>query len=202
MTGGNAYTAGVDPYVYPGTDVLRNRFDIRDADRLRVIEASITALKIAALDQRRLRGNYDLAHLQTFHRAIFSDVYPWAGEVRSVYIARSTLFAAPENIRPYLSAQLRELAAEDYLQGLDQPRFTDRLAHYLGEVNAVHPFREGNGRTQRSFFGQLARDAGYEIAWDRLDPDRNIAASAASLSGNNTELRSLLAELIECRRTD
>ena len=109
-----------DPYVYPGTDVLRNKFNIRDADRLRVVEANVTGPKIAKLGSRRLAGTYDLAHLQRFHREIFSGVYPWAGEIRSVYIAKSQLFAAPQNIRPYLRDQLDRLGAENHLRGLDQ----------------------------------------------------------------------------------
>ena len=76
----------------------------------------------------------------------------------------------------------------------------ERATHYLAEVNAVHPFREGNGRTQRVFFGQLARDAGYTIAWARLDPDRNIEASMASLSGDNSKLQELMSELVEVDR--
>lgn len=199
MTGGDLYATGFDPYVYPGTSTLRNHFDILDPAQLRVVEGNITALKIAALDQQRLPGNYDLDHLQAFHRAIFSDIYPWAGEIRSIYISRTIMFAPPENIRSYLSQQLQELAAENLLCSLGKQLFADRLTHYISEVNAVHPFREGNGRAQRAFFSQLARDAGYEIAWNRLDADRNIAASAASLRGDDTELRALLGELIEPR---
>src|SRR5271165_2985485 len=100
-----------DPYVYPDTDILRNKFNIRDADQLRTAEANVTGPKLAALGNRRLAGNYDLRHLQRFHREIFSDIYPWAGEIRTIYIAKSQLFAAPQHIRPYLNEQLARLAA-------------------------------------------------------------------------------------------
>ena len=190
-----------DPYVYPGTDILRNKFNIRDADQLRTAEANVTGPKLAALANRRLAGKYDLRHLQRCHREIFSDIYPWAGEIRTIYIAKSQLFAAPQHIRPYLNEQLARLADEKHLRGLDQPQFVERLTHYFAEVNAVHPFREGNGRTQRAFFDQLAGDAGYDIAWDRLDPDRNIEASIASMNGDNSKLRDLLSELVELDRT-
>lgn len=191
------FMASSDPYVYPGTEILRNNFDIRDAARLEVVEANLTAVALAQLDAEGLPGGYDVAHLRAFHRVIFSDVYPWAGEIRTVQISRTVPFAPPENIEPYLSDRLRELAAETCLRGLPRGQFIVRLTHYLGEVNAVHPFREGNGRTQRAFFGQLARDAGYRIRWDRLDITRNIEASRASLSGRNLALRALLADLIE-----
>lgn len=136
--------ASSDPYVYPGTETLRNNFDIRDTARLQVVEASLTAMALAQLDAEGLPGGYDVAHLQAFHRAIFCDVYPWAGQIRTVQISRTVPFARPENIEPYLSGRLRELAAEGYLRGLPRGQFIARLARYLGEVNAVHPVREGN----------------------------------------------------------
>ena len=77
--------------------------------------------------------------------------------------------------------------------------FTERLTYYLGEVNAVHPFREGNGRTQRAFFEQLADDAGFTLAWQHLDADRNIAASAAIMRGDTAPMRKMLDELVQER---
>ncbi len=91
---------------------------------------------------------------------------------------------------------LEELPRENYLRRLDRDQIVNRLTHYLAEINATHPFREGNGRTQRSFLGQLAADAGYLIAWERLDPQRNINASRVAHRGDNRPLRAMLAELI------
>lgn len=76
-----------------------------------------------------------------------------------------------------------------WLRDLSRPEFVDRLAHYLGEVNALHPFREGNGRTQRAFFAQLSRDAGWRLRWSRLDHQANVDASRASLRGDPDPLR-------------
>lgn len=85
-----------------------------------------------------------------------------------------------------------DLDAEGHLRGLALDDLAPRLAHYLGEVNAAHPFREGNGRTQRAFFRQLARDAGWSFRWSTLTADENTAASGASLHGDNSMLESLL----------
>ena len=74
--------------------------------------------------------------------------------------------------------------------------FTERLAFYLGEVNAIHPFREGNGRAQRAFFEQLASDAAFILDWQDLDADRNTAASAAIMRGDSALMRKMLDELI------
>jgi len=186
-----------DPYVYPATSTLRNRYELRDPDELASLEADLTTRRLAELAERPLPGRYDLPHLQAFHRRIFGDVYGWAGELRTVAIAKGDLFALPQHIAPYLTDVLARLSAEDYLRGLDRHRLAERLAFYLAEINSVHPFREGNGRTQRAFIGQLAQDVGHRIAWERLDPERNIEVSQAAHRGNTEPLRALLADLIE-----
>jgi cell filamentation protein len=132
-----------------------------------------------------------------FHLHIFGDVYPWAGQIRTVDVARTHSFAHARFLEEAAHPIFEALAREGHLRGLDRARLVDRLGHYLGEVNALHPFREGNGRTQRAFFGQLARDAGYRLAWERLDRDANEVASEASLRGDAAPLRLLLDGLVE-----
>ena len=107
-----------------------------------------------------------------------------------------TMFALPARIAPYLSGVLADLPRENYLRGLPAGRCADRLAHYMAEVNAVHPFREGNGRTQRAFVGQLAAEAGYHLAWEKLTPERNIETSVAAMRGDTAPLRQALGELM------
>jgi cell filamentation protein len=186
-----------DPYVYPGTSVLRNHRGIRYHAELTVVEAEVTALALAGLAYRRIPGGYDLAHLQAFHRAIFGDIYPWAGEVRTVAIAKTGLFCLPEHITSYGAEVFGRLAREQYLQGLDRDAFLVGLTYFYGEINALHPFRDGNGRTQRALLGQLALDADHHISWSRLDAQRNVEASAASLNGDDAALRTLLADLVD-----
>jgi cell filamentation protein len=179
-----------DPYVYPGTNVLRNHFDLRDPVALARREDDTTTTRIFSLRGRPLSGRYDFAHLKAFHRHIFGDVYSWAGQRRTVPISKgSTLFALPDRIEPYLSGVLDALPREKYLRGMP----ADRLAYYLAEINAAHPFREGNGRTQRAFIGQLAAEAGYHVAWENLTPDRNIATVVAAMRGDNSLLREAIA---------
>lgn len=189
-----------DPYVYPGTDSLRNRLGIRERAELERVEAEQTAIRIAQIARTPLLGRYDLVHLRAFHRRIFGGIYTWAGELRSVAIAKDdSLFALPGHIEAYLRGVFDGLAGEDRLRGLARADFLDRVTHYHSELNAAHPFREGNGRAQRAFLGQLSRDAGYRLAWQRLDRERNIAAARASHRGDNSPLRDLLDELLEPR---
>ena len=186
-----------DPYVYPGTSVLRNRFGVRDGTELARREHDASSAQILALLVEPLPGRYDLAHLQAFHRQIFGDVYEWAGELRTVAIAKAdTMFALPGRIGPYLSDVLAEFPRENYLCGLPAGRCADRLTYYLAEINAAHPFREGNGRTQRAFVGQLAEQAGYRLAWEKLTPERNVETAVAAMRGDSAPLRQALGELI------
>jgi cell filamentation protein len=186
--------------VYPGSDCLRNRLGIRDRGELERAEAEQTTIRIAQIERTPILGRYDLVHLRAFHRRIFADIYTWAGELRSVAIAKDdSLFALPEHIEAYLRGLFEVLAAEDHLRGLARTDFLDRATHYHAELNAAHPFREGNGRAQRAFLGQLSRDAGHRLAWQRLDRERNIDAARASHRGDNSPLRALLDELLEPR---
>jgi cell filamentation protein len=106
------------------------------------------------------------------------------------------MFCLPQFIEPYAHDVFLHLGLEKHLRGLRRESFVERVTHYVAEVNAIHPFREGNGRTQRAFFGQLSRDAGWEIDWSGLDPEENVTTSIAALRGDNGPLRAMLDRLI------
>lgn len=187
-----------DPYVYPGTRVLRNSLGIRDLAELAVAEADVVRAVLAILAEKPLLGAYDLAHWQAFHRRIFGGVYPWAGELRTVQIAKPNAFyARPEHIAGYARDVFAKLGEERHLVGLDREAFLDRLTHYHAEMYAVHPFREGNTRSLRTFLGQLAAAAGHRVDWERLDHEQSFAANVKSLNGNNEQLRELLDNILD-----
>lgn len=189
---------GWEAYFYPGTEVLRNRRGLRDADELADFERHATAVRLAELAAVELPGRYDLAHLRAFHGHLFQDVYDWAGELRTVELAKdASPFCRREHIESYSHGVFARLASEQRLQGLDHKAFVERLAHYLGEVNAIHPFREGNGRAQRAFFSQLARETGRHLAWERIDAQRNIDACRAAHRGDERPLRALLSDITD-----
>jgi cell filamentation protein len=119
-----------DPYVYPGSDCLRNRLGIRDAKELECVEAERTSSILALLECSPIPGRYDVDHLKTFHRLVFGDIYDWAGELRTLAIAREqSLFALPEHIEPYqlrgvlarLALAASQIAACYERYGPDQP---------------------------------------------------------------------------------
>jgi cell filamentation protein len=159
-----------DPYIDLETGVLRNRLGITDAAELAQAESELTSYRLIELRRTDLPGRYDLPHLQGFHRYIFGDLYDWAGELRSVSIGKSDLFCLPQYLGSFAEDVFGKLAWAGYLRGLERVAFVDGLTMLLADVNALHPFREGNGRTQRAFLAQLARDAGHPIHWAGMDP--------------------------------
>jgi cell filamentation protein len=190
-------TPGPDPYRDPASGVLRNLLVITNPAELAETEAALSASRLIDLELRRLPGTYDLDHLRAFHRYILGDVYAWAGELRTVSISKGSLFCLPQHLESYGSDIFGRLAAADRLRGLTREQFIKRLAEFLAEVNALHPFREGNGRAQRAFFSQLAHDAGHHVDWVRMDPERNVTASAAAHHGDITPLIAMLDDLVD-----
>jgi cell filamentation protein len=148
--------------------------------------------------QTPLPGYYNLDHLKRFHYFLFRDVYDWAGETRRVDISKDGMkFAHWRNVDENASALLAGLEDEDYLLGRSQDFIVERLAYYYGELNALHPFREGNGRTQRVLLRQLSVAAGWRLDWSQLSEHRNIEASRRNLiSADHAELADLLRPLV------
>ncbi len=186
-----------DPYV-DTNGVLLNNLGITSSDALSQAEADLSLAAMLRLSVQPLSGTYDLRHLQGFHKQLFGTVYPWAGELRTVDIARTAqdVFCRWAFIESYSVEVFAGLAAEKRLVGLARDAFVRRLAHYYGEINAIHPFREGNGRAQRAFLSQLAREAGWRLAWSEMSGDQNDTASAAALRGDTEPLTVMVEGLV------
>lgn len=184
-----------DPDVYPGTSVLRNRLDLQDQDAL-------SAFEVDAVTQRGDEpfpdGPLGPLLYQAYHRHLFQDVYAWAGTLRRVRIHRDqSTFCYPQNIAGQLDRLFAWLAGENHLENLDAAAFAAKGAHFLSELNVIHAFREGNGRTQMSFFAMLAERAGHRLDFDRLDPDAFLAAMIAAFHGPEEGLARQIFDMIE-----
>ena len=188
-----------DPYLDLESGILRNRLGITDAAELRAVEATLTASRIYDVIRNPIPGGYDLSHLRAFHRQIFQDVYEWAGEVRTVSLGRGVLFSLPEHIAADADELFSWLARTDHLRGRGRADFVDGLTELLSDLNALHPFRDGNGRTQRAFVGQLARDAGHQVHWVAMDAAENNAACKAAHEGDAGPLHAMLDRMVERR---
>ena len=187
-----------DVYCIPGTAVLKNKAGITDQEQLDEFEGDFTAIRLLELTQNPVEGSFDLAHLCKIHQYLFQDVYEWAGEVRTVDIIRGdSRFCNVRHIQSYSNTVFSALAAEKYLVNLEPKVFANRLAHYLSEINAIHPFREGNGRVQRLFISQLAKQTGYSLDYSALDQAELYPVMQESFLGDVKPLADLIFKIID-----
>lgn len=187
-----------DTYCYPSTDVLRNKAEITNAQDLDAYEGELSTLRSIEILENPIEGQFDLAHLQRIHLALFQDVYDWAGKIRTVDISRSSSrFANVRFIESAANDIFNKLARENWLRGLDADALSKRLAHYLSEINALHPFREGNGRVQRIFISQLSQSAGYQLDYSDLGQEQIYQAMELAFNGDESILADLILERLE-----
>lgn len=188
------YDATDDPYCYRGTLVLRNKLDLRNQTDLTQFEHAIASQRA---EETLPSGNLDQQHYCALHRHLYQDVYDWAGELRTVRTSKGgNMFCYPENIAAQLKKTFRDFAKANRLRGVDASAFSKAAAHFLAELNAIHAFREGNGRTQLVFLKLIAATAGHELDFTRLDAPAMLAAMIASFNGDETALETQIHGLI------
>lgn len=177
-----------DPYLIPGTNVLRNKLDIGDATELARAERMLSAWRMSDLPEIELSvGGY-----RALHKAIFQDIYEWAGETRKINIAKvmnentTTSFLPGIYVDVNLQRIFAELCDDNFLKERDRNTFSAQAAVYLADLNRIHAFREGNGRAQRAFLKLLARQAGHELDLRRIQPAAWLSASIRSHAPANT----------------
>ena len=174
------YGVGQDPYCYPGSLVLRNRLNILDEDLLTLAERDITT--VSAGEIRFQLPPYDFSYLCRMHRELFIDIYDWAGQVRTVDISKAdTRFCNVGRIRPEADKLFHTLANANWLEGCDRIELVKRVSEFYGDLNVIHPFRDGNGRAQRLLFEHLIINAGYQIDWWQVSRDEWVQANIAAV---------------------
>ncbi|MED1107688.1 Fic/DOC family protein [Bacillus paramycoides] len=156
--------------------------DYQDHEQLKKFETIMTAVRIAELQKKPIVGNFDLKHLQEIHKYIFQDVYPFAGKLREENIAKGSFqFAHASFLKDQATELFKQLKGENRLKGLNIDGFSNRAAHYMAEINVLHPFREGNGRTQREFIRCLAVSNGFSLDWKHEKKEDVFNASVKSV---------------------
>ena len=165
-------------YCYQDSCILKNKLGIKNEEQLEEAERNITALRILQLKTGELRGEPNFKYLCKIHKHIFGDIYSWAGKIRTVDISKGNMFCNSQFILENAEDIFNRLKKENYLQDYkDVNKMSERLAYYLSEINALHPFREGNGRAQREFIIVLARRAGYVVDFSKVSQEEMIQAS-------------------------
>ena len=177
------YEARNSIYCYPGTDVLINKLNIKDNQLLSEAERKIVLTKSYELRKNSKIGDFDLNHFLEIHKFLFEDIYPFAGKFRNENIAKGYFsFAEWQYIEPEIKRLFDKLKAENYLQGKSREELVKGLAYYLSELNVLHPFREGNGRTIREFIRELAFFNGYILDLQNTTSEELLKASVNSIA--------------------
>ena len=187
------YDTEDDPGYYPGTSVLINLLDIQDADELAAFEAEIVS---ARGEEPLPEGEFDKAHYLDIHKHLFGDVYAWAGQPRLIRTGKGgNWFCYPEHIDGQLNTVFCQLERDQFLAGRNRASFAKGAAAFLAYLNAIHPFREGNGRAQLAFLALLAQQAGFTLDYEAMDPQAMLSAMIISFTGEEEPLATLIASI-------
>ena len=183
---------------YQDTTVLINKFDIRDEEKLNEVESVLASARYAEWLNTPQLSSFDFEHYKAIHKYLFSDLYDWAGQIRTVNISKKgTKFTSAEDIETQAALIFKRLKNCNYFKGLAHNEFANEIVDFYCITNALHPFREGNGRTQRVFITQLIRNAGYDINFADMDTELLMIATIQSSQGVTDMLKQLFFESIK-----
>ena len=184
-------------YCYPDSDVLINKLNIKDERRLFDAEKKLSFVRLQELQNNPVKGKFDFKHLLDIHKYIFQDIYVWAGKTRTVEISKGNSFCTVACINSYAESVFNKYFPQCYENKDDLEKFLKVFAENYADVNALHPFREGNGRTQREFARLVCEKCGYVFDLSCTTHEEMLRASQISfMQGDNTLLQKIFANAI------
>ena len=175
-------------YFYEGTEVLKNKLNIRDERDLNDKERSLVSLRVSQITESPVKGEFDFEHLKKINEYLFQDLYEWAGQLRKCEMSKSDIFCLYSNLEYFANSIFSRLKDDNYFMDLTESEKITKLVDLFGDINALHPFREGNGRTQREFIEELAKVNGINLDLTHISRENMIEASHRSINGDNGEL--------------
>jgi cell filamentation protein len=200
-----------DPYLYPGSQTLKNKLGLRDPDALTRVQDERAAWAYAQLQRSLPQPPFTFETLKDIHHRLFGSVYEWAGQPRTIGIqkadwadagAQVTMFANPVMIAAMAGLAFKAIDNGRALMDLDRQTFAARAAQFLNDLNIIHPFREGNGRCQRILLSAIGEAAGHPITFDVATRERMVATSIAAANGDLGGFTRLIAEATDPRRVE
>lgn len=184
-------------YCYPESDTLINRLNIRDFDRLMEAERSVSKLRAETVSCVKDRNKTDDRYLRAVHRHLFQDLYYWTGNYRECDIAKEdSRFCRYQEIPDRMSGISNMLKKTSYFRKFRDCgtiKVSENPARCFGDLNYIHPFREGNGRTIRIFLCALAEHAGYELDYAGISREAWMDASVCAFHGEMDPMENLFA---------
>ncbi|RWZ58759.1 cell filamentation protein Fic [Halobacillus fulvus] len=187
------YGSGSSRYCYAGTDVLINHYDLMDDRQLQAMETILSTQRLSELQEKPVDGDFDLRHLQRIHEYIFKDLYPFAGEIRTENITKDGFSFAQARFITEASKPLFDQLISENWEVMNRSELAEKLTYYMSELNVLHPFREGNGRSLREFIRCLALEAGYTIDWAKVPREKVFQASVESVY-DSTHLQQIIEQ--------
>lgn len=183
---------------YEGTSCLINKLGIKDDKKLMEFEAAVTLAKASEFEKEPFCSTFDVAHYKAIHRFLFEDIYDWAGEYRTINMSKKgTSFAEADKISGLMNACFKRLKDNDCFRNNSFEEFIENIVDFYQVTNMIHPFREGNGRTQRLFITQLIRFNNYDIIFSEIDSDELMIATIQAVNGVKDNLVRIFKESIK-----
>lgn len=194
-----SYEYGNDTvYCYESSNVLKNKLNIRSLDELHKVERELSMSRYFALKENSVSGNFSFEHICAIHKYLFQDIYEWAGKTRSVNITKGTRFCNAIFIETQFNFVYDWLKKEAFLGTVaDKTEMSKKLAYVLSEINAIHPFREGNGRTQRMYIEQICKKNGrFYIDFSFITKQEMIEASVEGIMCRYDKMTQLMEKCL------
>lgn len=180
-------------------DILDNKLGIIDPQLIKQIEEEIVPVRTAEIFSSLHFDALDFEALKAIHRKLFSDIYQMAGQVRNVDITKggnSVPFCYVQNIDQEQQRIFAALKCDNFYIGLEREEFVHKIAWLASELNALHPFRDGNGRAIRVFLILLAAQAGFELDYSKVDKDELIEADIKAFTVGAVALQQVYQKLL------
>lgn len=188
-------------YCYNGTNIYKNNYDIKNKSLLDTVEADLTGTRLIESHLNPIKGNFRFKHFKKIHHYIFQDIYPFAGVIRTEDIMKgNTFFCKCSFIESSLNDLFNTLEEENFLKKYEFEDFISRLVYYIGELNMIHPFREGNGRSTREFIRLLAIENNYDLKWYETNPDEILNGVIKTVNFDYTLLEETMSKIIKKNR--
>lgn len=183
---------------YPDTTILINKLNIKNQQELNNVEKQLVLLNASIIEKSTDFNNVDFSFYKSLHKQLFGDLYDWAGTLRSLNISKKgTVFCDVEQLEKIGNIKFKKLAEMNYFRDLSRSDFVYQLTEFYNDMNMLHPFREGNGRTLRLFITLLIRNAGYSISFAECDADLLMIATIRASQGDTQMLYDIFSNLMK-----
>lgn len=187
---------------YPGTTVLINKLGLKNQDALDLAERVTTSLRAVEIEKENCPEVFSFEYYCNIHKRLFSDIYEWAGNLRTIdFSKKGTVFCPAKDISNVGTAIFSHLQKENEFRNISKTEYVSKISELYNDINILHPFREGNGRTQRLFFTMLIRRSGYDIDFAECDIDELMVATIYAAQGVYNYLVSFFEEAIIERKS-